>query len=76
VTGAVSVSQRHRPSAAPVARDDAKHPAESVFFAFAYNAAGIPIAAGVLYPAFGLLLRRSSLRQRWRCHRSAWWATR
>jgi Cu+-exporting ATPase len=27
-----------------------------LFFAFAYNAAGIPIAAGVLYPAFGLLL--------------------
>ena len=25
-------------------------------FAFVYNAAGIPIAAGVLYPAFGLLL--------------------
>jgi Cu+-exporting ATPase len=25
-------------------------------FAFAYNAAGVPIAAGVLYPAFGILL--------------------
>jgi hypothetical protein len=25
-------------------------------FAFIYNAAGIPIAAGVLYPTFGLLL--------------------
>ena len=25
-------------------------------FAFVYNAAGIPIAAGVLYPTFGLLL--------------------
>jgi Cu+-exporting ATPase len=25
-------------------------------FAFAYNALGIPIAAGVLYPAFGVLL--------------------
>jgi hypothetical protein len=24
-------------------------------FAFAYNAIGIPIAAGVLYPAFGIL---------------------
>jgi Cu+-exporting ATPase len=29
---------------------------QNLFFAFAYNAAGIPIAAGVLYPAFGLLL--------------------
>ena len=29
---------------------------QNLFFAFAYNAAGIPIAAGVLYPSFGLLL--------------------
>jgi Cu+-exporting ATPase len=29
---------------------------QNLFFAFAYNAAGIPIAAGVLYPTFGLLL--------------------
>jgi len=29
---------------------------ENLIFAFAYNAIGIPIAAGVLYPAFGLLL--------------------
>jgi P-type Cu+ transporter len=29
---------------------------ENLVFAFAYNAIGIPIAAGVLYPAFGLLL--------------------
>ena len=28
---------------------------QNLFFAFAYNAAGIPIAAGVLYPTFGLL---------------------
>jgi Cu+-exporting ATPase len=27
-----------------------------LFFAFIYNAAGIPIAAGLLYPAFGILL--------------------
>jgi len=29
---------------------------QNLFFAFVYNASGVPIAAGVLYPAFGLLL--------------------
>ena len=29
---------------------------QNLFFAFAYNALGIPVAAGVLYPAFGWLL--------------------
>jgi Cu+-exporting ATPase len=29
---------------------------ENLIFAFAYNAIGIPIAAGVLYPTFGILL--------------------
>jgi Cu+-exporting ATPase len=29
---------------------------QNLFFAFIYNAAGIPIAAGVLYPFFGWLL--------------------
>ena len=29
---------------------------QNLFFAFVYNAAGIPIAAGVLYPKFGILL--------------------
>jgi len=29
---------------------------QNLFFAFVYNSAGVPIAAGVLYPAFGLLL--------------------
>ncbi len=29
---------------------------QNLFFAFIYNAAGVPVAAGVLYPTFGLLL--------------------
>jgi Cu+-exporting ATPase len=29
---------------------------QNLFFAFAYNSAGVPIAAGVAYPIFGLLL--------------------
>ena len=29
---------------------------QNLFFAFVYNTVGVPIAAGVLYPAFGLLL--------------------
>jgi Cu+-exporting ATPase len=29
---------------------------QNLFFAFVYNTAGVPIAAGVLYPVFGLLL--------------------
>src|SRR5207244_10104457 len=30
---------------------------QNLFFAFLYNALGVPIAAGVLYPFFGLVLR-------------------
>jgi Cu+-exporting ATPase len=29
---------------------------QNLLFAFGYNALGIPVASGVLYPAFGLLL--------------------
>jgi Cu+-exporting ATPase len=29
---------------------------QNLFFAFIYNSAGVPIAAGILYPVFGVLL--------------------
>jgi len=29
---------------------------QNLFFAFVYNSAGVPVAAGILYPVFGLLL--------------------
>ncbi len=29
---------------------------QNLFFAFIYNALGVPVAAGVLYPLFGILL--------------------
>jgi Cu+-exporting ATPase len=29
---------------------------QNLFFAFVYNAVGVPVAAGVLYPWFGVLL--------------------
>ena len=32
---------------------------QNLFFAFIYNAAGVPIAAGALYPVFGILLSPS-----------------
>lgn len=39
-----------------LSRQTMKNIKQNLFFAFVYNAAGVPIAAGVLYPVFGLLL--------------------
>lgn len=39
-----------------LSRATMKNIKENLFFAFVYNAAGVPIAAGVLYPFFALLL--------------------
>ena len=39
-----------------LSRGTMKNIKQNLFFAFVYNAAGVPIAAGVLYPVFGLLL--------------------
>jgi len=41
----------HRLSVATI-----KNIKQNLFFAFVYNSAGVPIAAGVLYPVFGILL--------------------
>jgi len=43
-------------SAAVLSRATMRNIRQNLIFAFGYNALGIPIAAGVLYPAFGLLL--------------------
>jgi len=39
-----------------LSRATMKNIRQNLFFAFAYNTVGVPIAAGILYPFFGLLL--------------------
>lgn len=42
--------------ASHLSRATMKNIRQNLFFAFIYNALGVPVAAGVLYPAFGILL--------------------
>jgi len=39
-----------------LSRATMKNIRQNLFFAFIYNSAGVPVAAGILYPAFGILL--------------------
>jgi Cu+-exporting ATPase len=49
---------------------DAAQHRQNLFFAFIYNSLGVPIAAGVLFPFFGLLLSRCWPRRRCASRRS------
>jgi Cu+-exporting ATPase len=39
-----------------LSRSSMRNIRQNLFFAFVYNSLGIPLAGGVLYPVFGLLL--------------------
>lgn len=52
----VSGSIRGVPNSIALARATMRNIKQNLFWAFAYNVALIPLAAGVAYPAFGLLL--------------------
>ena len=47
---------RHLAAAHRLSRATMRNIRQNLVFAFLYNALGVPIAAGVLYPVFGLLL--------------------
>jgi Cu+-exporting ATPase len=44
------------PAALSLAQQTMRTMKQNLFWAFVYNVVGIPVAAGILYPAFGLLL--------------------
>ena len=39
-----------------LSRETMRNIKQNLFWAFVYNSLGVPVAAGVLYPAFGILL--------------------
>jgi Cu+-exporting ATPase len=47
---------RGLPAAIALSRRAMRTMRQNLFWAFAYNAVGIPVAAGILYPGFGILL--------------------
>ena len=47
---------RHRPCHTDCRRSVMRNIRQNLFFAFVYNSLGVPIAAGALYPIFGVLL--------------------
>ena len=49
-------SAGHRCAPGVLSRATMRNIRQNLFFAFVYNALGVPIAAGVLYPFFGILL--------------------
>ncbi len=52
----ISGDLRNVPNAIALSRATIRNIKQNLFWAFAYNTSLIPVAAGVLYPAFGLLL--------------------
>jgi Cu+-exporting ATPase len=57
-TVTANTNQRGRNGAAGMRSPNAmRNIRENLIFAFAYNAIGIPISAGVLYPAFAITCR-------------------
>lgn len=49
---------------------------QNLFFAFFYNALGVPVAVGVLYPIFGILLSPMIAAAAMELSLLAWWAMR
>jgi len=52
----MSGSLRGVPNAIAVSKATIRNIRQNLFWAFAYNTALIPVAAGILYPAYGILL--------------------
>lgn len=52
----ISGSLKGVPNAIALSRGSIRNIKQNLFWAFAYNTALIPVAAGILYPAFGILL--------------------